>query len=376
MRKLCCLLLILCLLPLPARALEPVSVAAPSAVLMGPDGQVLYEKDGRTQRAPASVTKVMTLLLVFEALDRGEIALGDPVTASAHACSMGGTQVWLEEGEQLTVEEMIKCVALPSANDCAVALAEHLAGTEEAFVGRMNERAAELGMADTHFVNACGLHAEGHVTCALDIARMSRELMGHEAVKNYTLLWQDSIRGGAFVLTNTNKLVNSYPGLTGLKTGFTSQAGYCVAATAERDGLALVSVIIGGESIQSRNRDAAALLDYGFAAYCAVTLTADQPLGPVRVRMGRAEQVGCALKSGPPMTLKKSDLPLLEKTLTLPEEVAAPVEEGTPLGVLTVRREGETLCELAVTAAESVPRLTVRDLLERLLRVLCLRPDR
>ena len=374
MKKWLCLLLCLALLPLPAWAAGP-AVAAPSAVLMGPDGAVLFEKNADEKREPASVTKVMTLLLVFEALDRGELKLTDRVTASAHACSMGGTQVWLKEGEQLTAEEMIKCVVLPSANDCAVALAEHLAGSEGAFVERMNARAQELGMTNTHFVNACGLHAEGHVTSARDVARMSLALMKHKQIVGYTTLWQDSIRGGAFVLTNTNKLVRTYPGLTGLKTGFTSQAGYCVAATAERDGLALAAVIMQSDSVRARNADAAALLDWGFANYAAVTPCADRPLGPVRVRLGRRAAIACELAGAETLTVRRAALGSLEKTLELPDEVAAPVRKGDRLGTLTVSLDGAALAELPVTAAEDSARLTVGELFLQMARRLCLRKN-
>ncbi|MEA5038687.1 MAG: D-alanyl-D-alanine carboxypeptidase family protein [Clostridiaceae bacterium] len=376
MRKSVCLLLCLCmLLPfLPVRSAALFDVASPSAVLIAPDGRVLFEKDAHKQMEPASVTKVMTLLLVFEALDRGDIKLTDMVTASAHACSMGGTQIWLEEGEQLSVEDMIKCVVLPSANDCSVALAEYLGGTEEAFVEKMNARAAELGMNDTHFVNACGLHVEGHVTSAYDIAMMSRELMRHEQIKNYTLLWQDSVRNGEFVLTNTNKLIKSYRGITGLKTGFTSQAGYCVSATAERDGLALVAVIMKGATIESRNADAAALLDYGFANFAAYTPTSDQPMA-VNVKLGKTKQIACRLQTGDPLVVEKEVLKNLDKTLSLPVEVPAPVAEGQVLGTLTITKDGAPIAEIPVLAAESSERLTTWNLFVYLLRSLALRKN-
>lgn len=376
MRKAACIIMCICLLlpvlPLPAAA--SFDVAAPSAVLMAPDGQVLYEKDAHQKRPPASVTKVMTLLLVFEALERGDIKLTDMVTGSAHACSMGGTQVWLEEGEQLSVEEMIKCVVLPSANDCSVALAEHLGGSEEAFVEKMNARAAQLGMNDTHFVNACGLHEEGHVTSAYDIAVMSRELIRHEQIKNYTLLWQDSIRGGEFTLTNTNKMIKSYRGITGLKTGFTSQAGYCVAATAERDGLALVAAVMNGATIESRNGDAAALLDYGFANYAAFSPTSDQPMS-VTVTLGKKKQIACRLENSSPLVIEKAALKQLEKTLSLPKTICAPIREGQTLGKLAVTRAGVPVAEIPVVASEASERLSTWDLFVCLLRRLSLRKN-
>ena len=273
MRKYLAGLLVLCLLTVPCFAMEgTVTVGAPSALLMTLDGQVLFEKDAHTAREPASVTKVMTMLLVCEAIDSGRIRLEDPVTASAHAASMGGSQIWLEEGEVLMVGEMLKCVAVVSANDCAVALGEHLAGSEESFVAMMNARAKELGMENTHFVNACGLTAEGHLTSAYDIGLMSAKLMGeHPWIADYATIWQDTIRNGASVLNNTNKLLKSYQGITGLKTGYTSTASYCISATAEREGLPLIAVIMGAGSSADRNADAAALLNWGFANFETVS---------------------------------------------------------------------------------------------------------
>lgn len=349
--------------PRACAAEDAVTLQAPSALLMTTDGQVLYEKDARTAREPASVTKVMTLLLVCEAVDSGQLRLEDPVTATAHAASMGGSQIWLEEGEVLTVEEMLKCIAVVSANDCAVALGEHLAGSEEAFVRQMNQRAQELGMTDTRFVNACGLTEEGHLTTAYDIGLMSAQLLReHRWICDYVTIWQDSIRNGASVLNNTNKLLRSYPDITGLKTGYTSTAGYCIAASAERSGLHLIAVIMGGESSASRNNDAAALFNWGFANYAAVNLTADQPLLPLPVELGKGEQVPLALESGAPQVLPRQLLPQLEKTLELPLSVPAPVEQGQKLGELVVTAGGKEVCRLAVVAAEAVARLNVWEI--------------
>ena len=247
MKKILALMGAVLLLSVSARAVE---VSAPSAVLMEKEtGTVLFAKNEHEKLEPASVTKIMTLLLTMEAIDAGQLHYDDVVTASAHACSMGGSQIWLKEGERLTVDEMLKAVCVVSANDCAVALAEHLAGSEEAFVERMNRRAAELGMNDTTFKNACGLPAEGHVTSAYDIALMSRELMlYHPDIRTYTTVWMDTLRDGASSLVNTNKLVRFYDGTTGLKTGSTSAAGYCISATAERDGMELIAVILKGKT--------------------------------------------------------------------------------------------------------------------------------
>ena len=266
MKRFLPLFLLLCLLlSVPARA-DELSLDAPSALLMEKrTGTVLYAKDEHTPREPASVTKVMTLLLTMEAIDSGALSYDDTVSGSAHAASMGGSQIWLKEGEKMRVEELIKAVCVVSGNDAAVALGEHLAGSEEAFVARMNERAKELGMNDTHFVNCTGLPAEGHLTSACDIALMSRELiLKHPDIRRFTTIWMDSLRGGQSMLVNTNKLVRFYDGATGLKTGSTSTARYCISATAERDGMELIAVVLGGSTSDKRFTDAKTLLNYGF----------------------------------------------------------------------------------------------------------------
>lgn len=345
-----------------------VTLAAPSAVLMTESGQVLFEKNARDRREPASVTKVMTMLLVCEAVDEGRLSLEEPVTASAHAASMGGSQIWLEEGETLTVGEMLRCVAVVSANDCAVALAEKLAGTEEAFVRQMNARAEELGMEDTCFVNACGLPAEGHLTSARDIGLMSARLLSeHPWILEYTSIWQDSVRDGASVLNNTNKLLKGCPGVNGLKTGYTSTAGYCVSASAQREGLTLIAVILGGESSPQRNADAAALLGWGFAGYAAVTFTADRPLLPLTVTLGRKESVPLALAEQTPLVVERARLSGLEKTVELPETLSAPVEAGQPVGALVVKSGEAELCRVPILAAEGVERLGLWELFLRVL---------
>ena len=281
----------------PAEPQGAPELEAPSAVLMEREtGAVLYAKGETERRPPASVTKVMTLLLAAEAVDSGALDLDEKVRASANAASMGGSQIWLEEGEELSVAELIKCVAVVSANDCAVALAERIAGSEAAFVERMNERAAELGLENTRFTNCTGLFDDtGHYSCALDIARMSCELLGHEWIREYTTIWMDSIRDGAFELTNTNKLVRNYEGCTGLKTGYTSTAMYCLAASAEREGTEYVAVIMHAESVESRNRDAAALLDYGFAGWRLCRTAEGVELPELAVELGTAERVGTAV---------------------------------------------------------------------------------
>ena len=366
LKKWLSLLCALALLTLPARAVE---VEAPSALLMERDtGTILFEKDAHTPREPASVTKVMTLLLVMEAIDSGQLQWEDTVTGSAHAASMGGSQIWLKEGEGLSVADMVKAVCVVSANDCAVALAEHLAGSEEAFVERMNVRAQELGMEDTHFVNACGLPAEGHVTSAYDIALMSRELvLRHPDIRQYTTLWMDTLRDGQSSLVNTNKLVRFYPGCTGLKTGSTSTAGYCISATAEREGMELIAVILQGSTSAQRFEDAKALLNYGFAGYTLCTLTPGKALPPIPVALGERATVQPVAEESR-ILLEKTQAAGLEQRVELAESVEAPVARGDRLGTLTVTRGEETVAEIPLVAGEEVPRVSWQTLALRLLR--------
>ena len=374
MKKLAALALATALLASPALAAEGAEpeVSAPAAVLMEKrTGTVLFASGEDERRAPASVTKVMTLLLAAEAVERGDIALEDAVTASQRAQSMGGSQIWLEAGEEMSVSELIKCVAVVSANDCAVALAEHIAGSEAAFVERMNARAAELGLQNTHFTNCTGLFDDAeHYTSALDLAVMSRELLGLEWIKDYTTIWTDSVRDGEFGLANTNKLLRSLPGCTGLKTGWTTAAGYCVAASAEREGTEYVAVIMGAESSESRNADAAALIEYGFANY-TLCPALDSAIPPVPVEGGEADSVQPGLSGEDGILLPKSSAQSLERHVSLPESVSAPVEEGQRLGTLTLSARGEILREIPLTAGASVPRLTSFGVLARLFRTLC-----
>ena len=374
MKKLAALALATALLASPALAAEGAEpeVSAPAAVLMEKrTGTVLFASGEDERRAPASVTKVMTLLLAAEAVERGDIALEDVVTASQRAQSMGGSQIWLEAGEEMSVSELIKCVAVVSANDCAVALAEHIAGSEAAFVERMNARAAELGLQNTHFTNCTGLFDDPeHYTSALDLAVMSRELLGREWIKDYTTIWTDSVRDGEFGLANTNKLLRSLPGCTGLKTGWTTAAGYCVAASAEREGTEYIAVIMGAESSESRNADAAALIEYGFANY-TLCPALDSALPPVPVEGGEADSVQPGLSGEDGILLPKSSAQSLERHVSLPESVSAPVEEGQRLGTLTLSARGEILREIPLTAGASVPRLTSFGVLARLFRTLC-----
>lgn len=338
---------------------EQLDISAPSAILMHPSGKVLYEKDSAQRMAPASVTKIMTLLLTMEAIDSGHIAYDDIVTASAHAASMTGSGIWLEEGEQFTVDEMIKCVAVASANDCSVALAEYIAGSEPAFVAMMNERALELGMYNTNFVNCCGLEAEGHYTTAADVAIMSCELIKHEKIFDYTTIWMDTIRDGEFGLTNTNKLIKTYDGMKGLKTGYTSQAKYCLSAVAEREGMELIAVVLGGKTSESRNKDISAMLNYGFAVYSQVEISPDKPLMPVTVELGEKNSVAVKLLYEDPTVIEKKDIPLLEKNLEIAESVKAPVKKGDEIGTFSVNVDGKLFLKVPVVAAEDVEKLSV-----------------
>ena len=359
-RMLPMILLLALLLCVPVRA-DELTLDAPSALLMEKQtGTVLFAKDEHTPREPASVTKVMTLLLTMEAVDSGALSYDDAVTGSAHAASMGGSQIWLKEGEQMRVEDLIKAVCVVSGNDAAVALGEHLAGSEEAFVARMNERAKELGMNDTHFVNCTGLPAEGHVTSAYDIALMSRELiLHHPDIRRFTTIWMDSLRDGASMLVNTNKLVRFYPGATGLKTGSTSTAKYCISATAEKDGMELIAVILGGSTSDKRFADAKALLNYGFASYALVTAAPESPLPAVPVTLGTQKTVQTVLTPDNALLLEKNRAGGLTQSLALPETLEAPIEAGEPLGTLDIFDAGGTaVASLPLLAGESVARVT------------------
>ena len=368
---------LLWLAPARARAAEApggVSITAPSAILMEKStGAVLYEQEAYTQYEPASVTKVMTLLLVMEAIDAGSLAWEDTVTASAYACSMGGSQIWLRENETMTVSDMVKAVAVASANDCAVALAEHLAGSEESFVERMNQRAAELGMEHTVFHNCTGLPAEGHVSCAYDIALMSRELiLNHPDIRQYTTIWMDTLRDGQFQLSNTNRLIFYYEGATGLKTGSTDSALYCLSATAERDGMELIAVVMHAPTSNDRFESAKALLNYGFANWALTPVWPDQAIPPVPVLLGQADTVQPVPARECVILLEKSKAGNVTTQITLADNVAAPVEEGQKLGQLAVLVDGEQVDAIDLVAAAGVERLSVGDLFRDLLRGLFL----
>lgn len=309
------------------------SLPAKSAILIEQEsGRVLFEKNADEVLPPASITKVMTLLLVMEALDEGRISIDDMVTCSEHAESMGGSQIWFKAGEQMTVDDLLKATAISSANDASVALAEMIAGSEEAFVGLMNERAQQLEMTNTHFVNATGLDAEGHVTTARDIATMSRELLRHPKITEYSSVWMSELRDGQTQLVNTNKLVRFYDGCTGLKTGTTNGAGSCLSASATRKGMSLVAVTLGSPTSAERFSAARGLLDYGFANYTRVELPPLEGLDAVPVRHGVAQEVSVLSETPGAVIVKASDKDAIEQQAELLEDVEAPVEAGQMLG--------------------------------------------
>ena len=340
-----------------------------SAILIeASTGKVLYEKDADMALPPASVTKVMTLLLVMEAIEEGRLKYGDTVRASANACSMGGSQIYLKENEEMSVEDMLKSVVIASANDAAVALAEHIAGSEEEFVRRMNKRASELGMKSTRFENTNGLDdtTDSHLTSARDIAIMSRELIKYPKILEYSSTWMDSVRGGEFGLTNTNRLVRFYKGATGLKTGSTAKAGFCISATAERDGMSLICVIMGAPSRDVRNAAAVKLLDYGFSNYA---LYNDSGLGVDSLPITKGEKPMLTLRYGGFSTvLAKSEVGSVKKEISLPESIDAPIGEGSAVGSV-IYKVGETEIGRAdICAGESVEKLDYGSLLMMLLR--------
>ena len=372
MKRAALILAVVVLLALPAQA-AGLEVGGKSACLMEvTTGTVLYEKNSSEPLAPASVTKVMTMLLIMEAIDSGKISWDDMVTASENAAAKGGSQVYLKAGETMSVRDMLKSIAVSSANDCACAMAEHLAGSEEAFVEQMNKRAQELGMTGTHFVNCTGLddapEASEHRTSAGDIAIMSRELLSkHPDIKKFTTIWMDTIRGGAFGLSNTNKMVRFYSGATGLKTGFTSGAGYCLSASAQRDGMELVAVVMGAESSTVRFAACKQMLDYGFANYALYTPELSGE-ARVAVRLGREDAVNAVLRGDNAILVEKGARSGIQTEVSLEEQVSAPVSEGQRLGTMTLRSGDRVLAELPLVAERKVERVTWGDLFIRILK--------
>jgi len=364
--------LLMTVVPVAAQGVEK-NIPAKSALLMDiATGTVLYEQNAHTPLAPASVTKVMTMLLIMEAIDSGKIGWDDMVTASEEAAAKGGSQIYLKVGETMSVSDMVKSIAVSSANDCACAMAEHLAGSETAFVTMMNTRAKELGMNDTNFVNCTGLddseEAKNHKTSAYDIAIMSRELMkNHPDIKKFTTIWMDTVRNGTFGLSNTNKMVRFYAGATGLKTGFTSGAGYCLSATAERDGMELVAVVMGCETSKERFAACKSLLDYGFANYSLVQTDLPKAL-TVPVVLGKAETVKVKLAQSNDLLIDKAQKNSVTTQVKLEASVNAPVSKGQRLGTLTVKSGEQVLTQIPLVAETGVMKLSWGDVFSRLFR--------
>lgn len=377
MKRTAIVVLIAALLSVPARAIETlqgdaITIAAPSAVLMEKtSGQVIYEKNAHEKLSPASVTKVMTLLLIMEEIEAGRLSEDDIITASAHARSMGGSQIWLEDGEQMSAGNMIKAVVVVSANDCAVALAEHIAGSEESFVARMNKRAEELGMIDTHYCDCTGLTDDpNHYTSAYDIAVVSRMLIRHDGIKKYTKIWMDTLRDGKSALTNTNKLIRFYNGATGLKTGSTSKAMYCLSATAERDGVEYIATIMHANTSDERFESAKTLLNYAFANYTVCPLRSPDALPPIPVGLGVVNSIQPVYSGAEGLLVEKTSMGEVRYDVQLPESIQAPVKTGDILGELVVYSGEQELARVQLTAANDVERLTLFKMFGRMIGLL------
>ena len=371
--------LMVLMLPGKAEAVQ-LDVAGKSAVLMDvATGTILYEQNAHEPLAPASVTKVMTMLLIMEAVDSGKIGWDDSVTASEAAAAKGGSQIYLKVGETMSVSDMVKSIAVSSANDCACAMAEHLAGSESAFVEMMNARAKELGMNDTNFVNCTGLDdeesAKDHKTSAHDIAIMSRQLLkNHPDIKKFTTIWMDTVRDGAFGLSNTNKMVRFYSGCTGLKTGFTSGAGYCLSASALRDGMELIAVVMGADSSQNRFAACKSMLDYGFANYALYTPALQEGVS-VPVTLGKEQHVAAVPAGDTQMLVEKGQRNNIITEITLEESVAAPVSAGQKLGTLTIKAGEQVLSQIPLVAETGVIRLSWGDLFVKIMKQMAMAKD-
>ena len=376
MKRVVAIIIVICcivgVIPIGAQAVE-MDIPAKSALLMDiSTGTVLYEQNAHTPLAPASVTKVMTMLLIMEAIDSGKIGWDDVVTASETAAAKGGSQIYLKVGETMSVADMVKSIAVSSANDCACAMAEHLAGSEAGFVEQMNAKAKALGMNDTTFVNCTGLddseEAKNHKTSAYDIAIMSRELMrNHPDIKKFTTIWMDTVRNGTFGLSNTNKMVRFYPGATGLKTGFTSGAGYCLSATAQRDGMELVAVVMGCETSKERFAACKSLLDYGFANFSIVSPSLEGNMA-VPVVLGKEEAVVAVPSQSMELLIDKSQRNSVTTEIQLDKSVNAPVSRGQRLGTLTIRSGEQVLSQIPLVAKKGVMKLTWWDVFKETLR--------
>ncbi len=336
-----------------------LDIKAKSAILMEVNtGKILYEQNADEKLPPASITKIMSLLLVMEAIDGGKMSVEDVVTASDHACSMGGSQIWLEPGETMTVDDLLKAAVIASANDATVALGEEIAGSEEGFVAMMNARAKELGMTNTNFINATGLDAEGHISSAHDVAIMSKELIKHDLIKKYSTVWMDSLRDGESELVNTNKLVRFYDGTTGLKTGTTSGAGYCLSATAERNGLELVAVVMSGDTSNDRFNGAKKMLDYGFANYEYASVQPQLDTNELGVKKGVEKTVKIKSPKNFGALLKKSETAAVTQQVSLKENLTAPIKKDQVVGTVDFYLNDEIIGQVDVVAADGVDKMS------------------
>lgn len=336
-----------------------LDIKAKSAILMEVNtGKILYEQNADEKLPPASITKIMSLLLVMESIANGKISVEDVISASDHACSMGGSQIWLEPGETMTVDDLLKAAVIASANDATVALGEAIAGSEEGFVAMMNARAKELGMTNTNFVNATGLDAEGHISSAHDVAIMSAELIKHDLIKKYSTVWMDTLRDGKSELVNTNKLVRFYEGTTGLKTGTTSGAGYCLSATAERNGLELVAVIMSGDTSQERFNGAKKLLDYGFANYEYAKIEPELNINELAVKNGEQKAVKIKPEQSFGALLKKSESASVTQQVNLSQDVTAPLKEGDVVGTVDFYLDGQQIGSVNINCTENVNKMS------------------
>lgn len=338
---------------------NPPNISAKSAILIEQStGNVLFEKDADMILPPASITKIMTMLLICEALDEGQIKMTDVVSTSEHAASMGGSQIWLEPKETMTVNELLKAVAIGSANDASVALAEFIAGSEESFVALMNEKAKKLDMKNTTFLNACGLDVDGHVSTARDVAIMSKELLKHDVIRQFTNIWMDSLRGGETELVNTNKLVKYYLGATGLKTGTTSKAGSCLSATAKRDNMEIIAVVMNCPSSKDRFSDAKKLLDYGFANWKITTPKLErESIKEIDVLMGQKNKLSLDFEALNPELIKVTDKNSVKVEISIPENVSAPIIKGQQIGLIKVFNNSKLLNEYSIYAKEDVKQI-------------------
>lgn len=363
-------LMLLFSLPVKVSAVSDEDITAPSAILVdGNNFKILYEKNSHNQRSVASITKVMTVLLIMEDIESGKISLTDTVTSSAHAASMGGSDIWLEEGEQMSVDDMLKATLVASANDAAVALAEYSEGSEDAFVSRMNRRAKELGMKDTVFKNCNGLDEDGHVSSAYDVALMSAELIKHTKVFDYTSIWLDFLRDGKTQIVNTNKLLKSYKGITGLKTGTTGDAGSCISATAKRDGLSLIAVVLGSDSGTDRFKDASTLLDYGFNNF-SVIMPDKVYIEDLKVVKGMENKVPLTSNEPDSFVTAKGNNEKIETQVEIPNDISAPVKKNQSVGKIIYKLKGKTIQEVTVRATKSVEECTFGNSFRYLLKQL------